>query len=139
MLNAELGALSDADLPRDFEDYPRYKELTEKLVSAVISTPRDTKRIVGAFNVMRGLVGREVDWVDLFGFVVLTTKYPKTLELIRDEPERYVDNPLSLGEHMRRYRLHDDKNADLFAGSIDPDEDDSECAFAPRRAVSELW
>jgi len=126
MLSAELRALTAADLPPQFEDLPRYKALTDRLALKVMCTPRDTKRVVGAFHVLRGLVKNEVDWVDLLGFVVLSAKYPKTLDLIREDLERYVDNPLTFSEQMRRFNLREKKEGDPFFGLIDSKEDTEE-------------
>lgn len=126
MLNAELRALSDAELPEEFHIHPRYVALIERLVVKTVSTPRDIKRIVGAFNVLRGLVRTEVDWIDLLGFVVLSAKFPRTLEMVRDDPERYVDNPLSTKEHLRRFNIQNVKPTDLFVDMLEPREDGDE-------------
>lgn len=138
MLNAELRALADAQLPDQFEELPRYQELTHRLVVKTVCTPRDTKRVVGAFNVLRGLVKNEVDWIDLLGFVVLAAKYPKTTELIRDDVERYVDNPLSSKEQLRRFNLREIKRTDVFEGQLDPSEDAEELRWLMGRLFPTL-
>ena len=121
--SSELGALADAGLPDNLERVPRYKSLTERLVANVITTPRDIKRLVGMFHVSRGMIRDEVDWVDLLGFVTLSSKFPKTLELIRDNAERYVDNPLLKSEVERRVQRRDAAGDLRFDGMIDGDED----------------
>ncbi|MFT3727861.1 MAG: KAP family NTPase [Terricaulis sp.] len=102
LLASELSSLPNVGIPADFEQLPRYAALAERLVLTLIATPRDVKRLVGAFYVLQSMVIGEVDWIDLLGFTTIVTKYPRTLQAIRAHPEHYVDNPLTSLEHNRR-------------------------------------
>ena len=67
-------------------------------------------------------MGEEVDWIDLLGFSLVASKFPKTLEKIRTTPERFVANPISTAEHIRRMTTRD-SGTDQLDAIIDKSED----------------
>ena len=62
----------------------------------MLETPRDVKRLVGMFHVLAGMVGQEVDWIDLLGYCALQTKFSNTVARIRREPEDFVEDAISV-------------------------------------------
>lgn len=89
-------------LPENWQDIDRFRALMEVLVPAVVSTPRDVKRLVGTYHAVGGMVRGEVDWLGLLGFCGLLIKAPKTVENIRRNPDRVVDDPEALAEQSAR-------------------------------------
>lgn len=80
----------------------RSNEIVELLLDHVLQTPRDVKRVVGHFQVLERMTRGEVHEADLLGFAALSSKAPAAVKTVRDDPERYVDDPLSQSEVMRR-------------------------------------
>jgi ABC-type lipoprotein export system ATPase subunit len=114
---------SGATLPTSFDQAPRFVEIISLLTSnSLLRTPRDTKRLVSSFKIMRAVVGEEVDWIDLLGFSLVASKFPKTLERIRATPERCVVNPISTAEHIRRMSTRE-SGTDQLDAIIDKSED----------------
>ncbi|MFJ6024254.1 P-loop NTPase fold protein [Brevundimonas sp. NPDC092305] len=79
-----------------------HDRIIEVIVPDLASTPRDIKRMVGAYHALAGMLLQEVDLADVLGLAALTVKTPRTVELIRRNPEGYVVDPLSFGENARR-------------------------------------
>src|SRR5262249_12542348 len=103
LLISELIAIeAHMSLPENWQDIDRFRNLVEVLVPAVVPTPRDVKRLVGTYHAVGGMGRGEVDWVGLLGFCGLLVKAPKTVENIRRNPDRVVDDPESLAEQTTR-------------------------------------
>lgn len=79
----------------------RAREFVDELAGGVLRTPRDVKRAVGAFRVMRAMTAGEVDWLDLLGYCALQAVRPDLISLIRRNYDRLVDDPPE-GEAMLR-------------------------------------
>lgn len=126
LLVAELTALTKTvSLPPKFDQSERFKEAIALLFRHTLSTPRDIKRLTGTFHVLASMVGREVDWVDLLVFSSLMSKAPRTVERIRNNPDKYVQNPLSQTEliQMAVSADRDRGDKDPFDGLLSEDED----------------
>jgi hypothetical protein len=119
-----IGELSAVEqhmgLPENWQDIDRFRALIEILVPAVIATPRDVKRLVGTYHAVGGMVRGEVDWVGLLGFCGLLVKAPKTVENIRRNPDRVVDDPESFSEQTTR--VSGETSAERIAAIKEPDE-----------------
>lgn len=104
LLRSELTALEiDAfSSEHDFQDN-RYKEIEDILLRELIATPRDIKRVIGAFHALYGMVHRDVNVVDILGFAAISAKLPQTAERMKRHPERAVYNPVDRNEVRRRY------------------------------------
>jgi hypothetical protein len=102
LLRSELARMTEFQFPAEFAAMARYQRMESLLVSRLLSTMRDVKRLAGTFQAILGLVWGEADWIDVLGYCVLLTKAPATAALIRHDPERMVDNPLSGAEVIRR-------------------------------------
>lgn len=122
MLPAERAVLLRADLEQmelkdqsghalNF-DSQAYISMVSLLNGPIINTPRDIKRVTGAFQALFNMIGEEVAWVELLGYCALLSKYPAVIEIIRNEPERLVLNPLDPKERARRLKATDQANAD---------------------------
>jgi len=102
LLAAELRALATGlNLPANFENSKRYKRTAGFLLENGLTTPRDIKRLIGAFHVLAGIVSDEVDWMDLLVLCLLSGKAPRTLEKVRADPDSFVSNPLSRASTFR--------------------------------------
>jgi hypothetical protein len=103
LIISELVAIeAHMSLPENWQDIDRFRTLIEVLVPEVVSTPRDVKRLVGTYHAVGGMVRGEVDWIGLLGFCALLVKAPKTVENIRRNPDRVVDDPESFAEQSNR-------------------------------------
>ncbi len=100
-LGEEVGR-ADPSLNAALSNNARFQEMASLLTTSLVCTPREVKRLIGSFRILRAVVGEEVDWVDLLGFAVIASRFPKTLENIRRVPERCMINPVSHAENMRR-------------------------------------
>ncbi|MEH6474695.1 MAG: KAP family NTPase, partial [Sneathiella sp.] len=101
---------ADLEIDNDIFDEDRYKELIEILFSGLLTTPRDIKRVVGMFHVIAGMVGLEVDCVDLLAFTALRAKAPNTATLISDKYYMYTND----GWHPESIVVYlDEENASI--------------------------
>lgn len=88
LLEAELTALAQSHtLPEGWAAAGRYGQLRQIMVSGVLATPRDVRRVIGMFAVLAAMVNGEVDWVDLLAFSALQGKAPDIVDRIRRAPE----------------------------------------------------
>ncbi len=103
LLNAELAKLPTTQgMPKEFTRIERYQELTNALLQGAIQTPRDISRLVGTFHALAGMVGSEVDQIDLLAYSALLAKSPRTVQRLRDEPEDFSDEIISVRAVLRR-------------------------------------
>jgi hypothetical protein len=106
LLNAELEKLAPAQgMPADFQNIERYQELTNMLLAGTLQTPRDISRLVGTFHALAGMVGNEVDRIDLLGYSALVAKSPRTVQKLRDNTEEFTDDIVSAAALLRRMDL----------------------------------
>lgn len=86
-------------LPED----PSYeeKQILERMLDAV-QTPREVKRLVGAFAILEEAVRGEISPYDVMGYCWLATKDPALRDAIADNIDRLVDDP---GEEEMRRRV----------------------------------
>jgi hypothetical protein len=99
-------------IPEDRSTIPQYAGLRSVLVPRLISTPRDVKRLTGAFGILVRMLASEVYWVDLLGFCALLTKAPLTVEQIKRDPDVVVDDPTSVDEIVERASDRSDRAPD---------------------------
>jgi hypothetical protein len=97
LLTAEIASLQDElGIPADFGTLERYDALAKILVMHVLQTPRDIKRLVGTYHALMGMIGAEVDWIDLLAYCALSVKAPRTLDKVRSDPEGFAEDGLSI-------------------------------------------
>lgn len=103
LLNSELAKLPESQgMPQHFERIERYQELTTVFLHGAIRTPRDISRLVGTFHALAGMVGNEVDRIDLLGYSALVAKSPRTVQRLRDDPEDFTDDMVTAKSLTRR-------------------------------------
>ena len=91
ILTADLKLLNEElQLPQEFETIERYERLIFIITNGMITTLRDTQKLVGTFRVLRNMLGNEVDWIDLLGYSALLSKAPSTVDKMRANPEVYL-------------------------------------------------
>ncbi len=123
LLTADLYDLkTKLQLPENFETIMRFEELMEILNGHVINTLRDIRRLVDTFHVLRGMLLGEVDWIDLLAYSALMTKSPGTIDLVRREPEDYLDSAMSARGAERRLRLQKIPVEDRINGLVQSSE-----------------
>lgn len=66
-----------------------------------ISTPREIKRLVGAYTVLDRMVEGEVSSIDVLAYCWILTRSPGLRDLIANALDKFVDDP-GLGEMSRR-------------------------------------
>lgn len=81
---------TDLEMPDNFERIERLSDLLNNQVGITIATPRDVRRLVGAFHVLGGMLRDEVDWIDLLAYTILMIKAPATIALMYRNPEDYL-------------------------------------------------
>ncbi|WIE53078.1 KAP family NTPase [Pseudomonas sp. GM17] len=73
-------------------DRPHQVEIYEQLLR-VVRTPREIKRLIGAYSVLEEIVHDEVCPYDVLAYSWLVTKAPSIRQLIADRVQRLVDDP----------------------------------------------
>ncbi|MEA2875051.1 MAG: hypothetical protein QOF14_247 [Hyphomicrobiales bacterium] len=118
LISADLKSLQNAlSLPEFFDTNERYQRLMQHLAGDVIRTPRDVRRLVGNYHVLRGMLKDEIDWVDLLGYSALLVKAPETVRAMRNEPDDFLDSPTSargLARYFAREKQTPEDKLDLL-------------------------
>lgn len=81
-------------------DRPHQAEIYEQLLR-VVRTPREIKRLIGAYSVLEEIVHGEVCPYDVLAYSWLVTKAPSIRQLIADSVQRLVDDP-GVSEMLRQ-------------------------------------
>lgn len=81
-------------------DRPHQVEIYEQLLRA-LRTPREIKRLIGAYSVLEEIVRGEVCPYDVLAYSWLVTKAPSIRQLIADSVQKLVDDP-SVSEMLRQ-------------------------------------
>ncbi|QHD04080.1 NTPase [Pseudomonas sp. S04] len=123
-------------------DRPHQTEIYEQLLR-VVRTPREIKRLIGAYSVLEEIVHGEVCPYDVLAYSWLVTKAPSIRQLIADSVQRLVDDP-GISEMLRQqqWRANNDAAETLndVLGTIDENHADMLGLLFPRfggdRAVS---
>ena len=116
LIDADLDELCAAGLiPENRSTVVQYAGLRSVLVPRLIATPRDVKRLTGAFSILLRMLSNEVYWVDLLGFCALLVKAPLTVEQIKRDPDAVVDDPTSVDEIVERASDRRDRASDRQA------------------------
>ena len=76
-------------------DFQRFSNFLSLVIPNYLSTPRDIKKLVQAWNVKWQFLKSEVDWLDLLGFCLLEQKIPDIVRYIRDDPGAFANNGIS--------------------------------------------
>lgn len=100
MLGAELSR-HDLNLPNDLSEND--EKIIKFLVSA-IRTPREIKRLTGAYAVLEPMIHGEIRAAELLGYCWLLTKAPALRDTIADDFDKVVDDP---AEHEMIFRILD--------------------------------
>ncbi|WP_254433280.1 KAP family NTPase [Pseudomonas moraviensis] len=98
LLNALQNYL--VDLPT--ADRLHQTEIYEQLLR-VVRTPREIKRLIGAYSVLEEIVHGEVCPYDVLAYSWLVTKAPSIRQLIADNVQKLVNDP-SISEMLRQQR-----------------------------------
>nr|WP_256344105.1 MULTISPECIES: KAP family NTPase [unclassified Pseudomonas] len=96
--------------------HPYQAEIFNQLLRAV-RTPREIKRLIGAFSVLEEIVRGEICPFDVLAYSWLTTKAPSIRQGISDRIQSLVNDP-SDAEHLRRQRWRRD-NSDRVETLVD--------------------
>jgi hypothetical protein len=124
-------------------DRPHQAEIYEQLLR-VVRTPREIKRLIGAYSVLEEIVHGEVCPYDVLAYSWLVTKAPSIRQLIADSIQRLVDDP-GVSEMLRQqqWRRANNNAAETLSdvlGTIDENYADMLGILFPRfggdRAVS---
>lgn len=81
---------------------PHQTKIYEQLLR-VVRTPREIKRLIGAYSVLEGIVHGEICPYDVLAYSWLVTKAPSTRQLIADSIQKLVDDP-GIEEMLRQQR-----------------------------------
>ncbi|AZE48781.1 Phage T7 exclusion protein [Pseudomonas chlororaphis] len=81
-------------------DRPHQTEIYEQLLR-LVRTPREIKRLIGAYSVLEEIVHGEICPYDVLAYSWLVTKAPSIRQLIADSVQRLVDDP-SVSEMLRQ-------------------------------------
>lgn len=95
-----LSAIQYSRVELPTADRPHQTVIYEKLLG-VVRTPREIKRLVGAYSVLEEIVHGEVCPYDVLAYSWLVTKAPNIRQLIADRVQRLVDDP-NVSEMLRR-------------------------------------
>ena len=88
-LTIELG------LEEQFFTSKRYEDLLEVISGEIVSTPRDVNRLIRTYQVLAGMLGDEVDKVDLLAYSALMIKAPGIIAAIRRDPGLFSEDIMS--------------------------------------------
>ncbi|WP_085637501.1 MULTISPECIES: KAP family NTPase [unclassified Pseudomonas] len=87
---------------------PYQEEIIQQIIQAA-RTPREIKRLVGAFAVLEEIVRGEICPYDVLGYSWLITKAPAVRDLIVNNLEAVIDDP-NLNELLKRNVLRENNN-----------------------------
>ncbi|MEP5764945.1 MAG: P-loop NTPase fold protein [Halieaceae bacterium] len=97
LFSSEINAsLSYLELPDNWIGDSRFTKLIDILIPGVVRTARDVKKIVGTYHVVKGLVNKDVDWVDLLAYVVLMTKAPTIISVLREKGDYFASDSTTM-------------------------------------------
>lgn len=82
-----------------------------------VQTPREIKRLIGAFTVLEEAVRGEINPYDVLGYCWLQTKSPRLRDVIAANPDTVVDDPGEV-EIANRVALHFDQGRASEVGPI---------------------
>jgi predicted KAP-like P-loop ATPase len=123
LLEAELKNLAtDVALPDGWQNMKRFQLLLNTMIPHPITTPRDIKRLLGTYHVIRSMLKGEVEWVDLLAFSALLVKAPAIVAKLRQQPDSVVTNPLSEQVSFERYSQVESKPEDRLAQFLPEEE-----------------
>ncbi|MEP1572386.1 KAP family NTPase [Roseibium album] len=88
------------------------QELLEKLLSE-ISTPRDVKRLIGAFHILERAVRDEICPYDVLAYCWILTKAPTVRDRIASKVDELVNDPSQQRFLTRSRQLHGENEASV--------------------------
>lgn len=97
-----LDAMLDGHNEGLFSSSRKDRQRVYRTVVGAIKTPRDLKRLAGAFEIFWKIGRGEVCPIDVLAYSWIATKYPATRNVIATFPERFVRDPATTEEHFRR-------------------------------------
>ena len=80
------------------------------LSEEILTTPREVLRATSVFRVLAGMVGEEVETLDLIALSVLQTRFPELYQPLRDTPEFFAPNLLTKTGVSRWLELQKEKD-----------------------------
>ena len=96
LLLAEINAIfAENALPTARIESERGQRLISMLSEEILTTPREVLRATSVFRVLAGMVGEEVETLDLIALSVLQTRFPELYQPIRNTPDFFVPNLLT--------------------------------------------
>ncbi|MCA3271996.1 MAG: AAA family ATPase [Roseomonas sp.] len=91
----------------------RGQRLIFMLSEEILTTPREVLRATSVFRVLAGMVGEEVETLDLIALSVLQTRFPELYQPIRNSPDFFVPNLLTKTGVSRWSELQTEKDIPL--------------------------
>ncbi len=83
-------ALSGSDIDFDGVGQNRYREVRAIIVPRLLENARDISRLTASFAHRVGLIGGDVEWPDILGYVALTLYAPELSVRIKSMPGDFV-------------------------------------------------
>ncbi|HCT03867.1 MAG TPA: NTPase [Pseudomonas sp.] len=98
---------------------PHQNEIHERLLR-LLRTPREIKRLIGAYSVLEEIVRGEICQYDVLAYSWLVTKAPSIRQIIADKVQRLVDDP-DVSEMLRRqaWRRENDGLVETLSGTLE--------------------
>jgi hypothetical protein len=111
LLLSEINAIfAENALPTARIESERGQRLISMLSEEILTTPREVLRATSVFRVLAGMVGEEVETLDLIALSVLQTRFPELYQPIRNTPDFFVPNLLTKTGVSRWSELQKEKD-----------------------------
>ncbi|MBP2513837.1 P-loop NTPase fold protein [Sphingomonas sp. PvP018] len=92
----------------------------------MIETPRDVKRLIGAYAILEAAVRREVCPFDVLGYAWIVTKAPNLRTVIASDIDAVVDDPGEAGTVARLIRRMDKEKGQTVVDVLGSEAEDME-------------
>jgi len=111
LLLSEISAIfAENELSITKIESDRGQRLISMLSEEILTTPREVLRATSVFRVLAGMVGEEVETLDLIALSVLQTRFPELYQPIRNTPDSFVPNLLTKTGVSRWSELQKEKD-----------------------------
>jgi len=117
LFNTEIDNLIAAGVPLEKDDPEnRYNSIIDILFDGIVETLRDIKRIVGQFRILESMTRDEVDTIDVLGFAALSAKRSDVVDVLKGDPDAFVDDPDYSHRRAARHYNKSKENHPVVAG-----------------------
>lgn len=111
LLLSEISAIfAENELSTTKIEGERGQRLISMLSEEILTTPREVLRATSVFRILAGMVGEEVETLDLIALSVLQTRFPELYQPIRNTPDFFVPNLLTKTGVSRWSELQEEKD-----------------------------